>query len=103
VSAGAWIPGRTQDLIVKGRGETAASQWAAEAITTTNWEWRRWSDNHIAKHWGVAVSFVVRLRGQLFPENSSEGHQRLYKRDGEVQTMDTSLDHQARLISHSRH
>jgi hypothetical protein len=53
-------------------------------------EWRQWSDHAIAKHCGVAVSFVGQRRSALFPENSDDGQRTYVTKHGTVATMDTS-------------
>jgi hypothetical protein len=58
-------------------------------------EWSQWSDNAIAKHCGVAHSFVARVRDSLLDSESSETEAsatvRTYKdRYGNIHTMDTT-------------
>ena len=64
-------------------------------------EWAQWSDNSIARHCGVAHSFVSKIREALsLDSESSEGEtvraRRTYRdRYGQVRTMDTSaIGHQ---------
>jgi transposase-like protein len=53
-------------------------------------EWRQWSNVEIARHCGVAQSFVSKIRRSLFPEQSDD-HKRTYRtKHGTTATMDTS-------------
>jgi hypothetical protein len=53
-------------------------------------EWRQWSNGEIARHCGVAQSFVAKIRRSLFPEQS-DNHKRTYHtKHGTTATMDTS-------------
>jgi hypothetical protein len=73
-----------------GLPRTNADKRRVVEVLLEDAEWATWSDNHIARHCGVAVSFVGRIRSALFPEHSGEDQPRTYERHGQVLTMHTS-------------
>jgi hypothetical protein len=52
-------------------------------------QWRRWSNNRIAKHCAVSLDLVNRLRDALNESLSDDG-QRTYLREGREQTMNVT-------------
>jgi hypothetical protein len=72
-----------------GHPRTDADKRRAVETLLQDAVWGKWSDNHIARHCSVAVSFVGRVRRSLFPENSDDD-QRTYLRNGQERTMHTA-------------
>jgi len=72
-----------------GLRRTNADKRKAVETLLTDEEWGQWSDHHIARHCGVSPTTVGTLRAALSNVDSSDG-QRLYERNGQVLTMDTS-------------
>jgi hypothetical protein len=70
------------------RRTNADKRKAVEALLADD-EWRQWSNNHIAKHCGVSLDLVNRLRHALNDSLSSDG-QRTYERNGQERIMETS-------------
>ncbi len=72
-----------------GKARTPKDKRRAVGRLIADPEWQGWSNVEIARHCGVAQSFVAKIRQSLFPETSDD-HQRTYRtKHGTIATMDT--------------
>jgi site-specific DNA-methyltransferase (adenine-specific) len=65
-------------------------KWRAVQILLEDAEWRTWSDNAIAKHCGVAQSFVAKVRASLHSELSETSTRTYRNKYGNRSTMQTA-------------
>ncbi len=72
-----------------GMRRTNADKWRAVQILLEDAEWRTWSDNAIAKHCGVAQSFVANVRASLHSELSERSTRTYRNKYGNRSTMQT--------------
>jgi hypothetical protein len=72
-----------------GLRRTNADKWKAVHILLADAEWSQWSDNAIAKHCGVAQSFVAKVRASLHSELSETATRTYRNKYGTRSTMQT--------------
>jgi hypothetical protein len=89
-------PGTKRDAILfscgankHGLGRTPQDKHRQVTRLLEDPEWRQWSNVEIAKHCGVAQSFVRKVRRSLCSEQSDDGQRRYRTKHGTIATMDT--------------
>lgn len=72
-----------------GLSRTAEDKRRAVARMLRDEEWGKWGNREIARHCGVSPTFVGKIRDTM-PTVHVDSGERLYTRNGQVQTMDTA-------------